>query len=144
MKYHETKACTPKCRSSNHANELAGLVSRTNDVSILLSGLLQCWNCQKLHDTSGRHLIHVAASYGRTQLVEWLVRQKKADINVKSAESGWTAAHCAIFYGQLDTFILLVKLGANLNKLDYDRLTPVENICLDKWLCIRNEPALWG
>lgn len=144
MKYHELRTCTPRCRSSQHAHELVGLLSKTADTSVLLSALWQCWQCHKVHDPMGRHLLHVAASFGRTRVCEWLVRMRKADVNVKTQENGWTPAHCACFYGHIGTLVALMRLGANLSKNDYDRLTPVENIELDKWMSVRFEPNLGG
>lgn len=144
MKYYELKACTSKCRSCQHANDLIGLLSKTSQGQVLLSGLLQCYNCHKVQDPLGRYLIHVAASYGRTEVCDWLVKYKKAEVNVKSAESGWTPAHCAVFYGHIDSLVALIRSGANLTKLDNDRLTPIENLTLDKWLSVRFEPNICG
>lgn len=144
MKYHELKSCAPKCRSSQHALDLAGLLSKTSDTNVLLSGLWQCWQCQKIHDTSGRYLLHWASMYGRARVCEWLVRQKHADVNVKSGENGWTPAHCACFYGHIDCLVTLIRCGANLEKNDFDRLNVVESLALDKWLSLRHELDVFG
>ena len=144
MKYHDLKTCSPKCRSTQHANELAALISKTNNTEVLLSGLWQCWNCQKVQDPSGRHILHLASMFGRSELCNWLVRLRKADVNVKTLENGWTPAHCACFYGQLDALLVLIRLGANLAKNDIDRLTPIETLALDKWLETRLEPDTFG
>lgn len=137
MKYSESKTCTRQCRSNQHALELISLLTKTNDVQILLSGLLQCWNCQKIHDSIGRYLLHMAASCGRAEVCDWLVRFKRADLNLKTFENGWTPAHAAAYYGQIDSLITLIKLGASLIKKDYDRLTPLDQLSLDKWEMLR-------
>jgi inhibitor of Bruton tyrosine kinase len=143
-KYIEIKACGPKCRSSRHADELIGLITKSDDIRVLASGALQCWNCQKIHDKFGRTLLHVAASCGRAELCEWLLKYKKAEINLKTFENGWTPAHCAAFYGQIDCLLVLIKCGANLLKNDLDRMTPNEHIILDKWESTRDEPIDYG
>jgi hypothetical protein len=144
MKYQEFKTCSLKCRSNQHALELISLLTKTNDVQILLSGLMQCWNCHKIQDLYGRTLLHMAASCGRAELIEWLLRFKKIDMNNKTYENGWTAAHCASFYGQINSLVTLIRLGANLFKNDFDRLTPMDHLTLDKWLETKYEPDLSG
>jgi hypothetical protein len=144
MKYSDIKTCTKQCRSNQHALELIGLLTRTSDVQILLSGLLQCWNCQKIQDSHGRHLLHMAACCGRAEVCEWLLKFKKADMNLKTHENGWTPLHAAAFYGQINSLITTIKLGGNLAKNDYDRLTPLEHFSLDKWLQTKYQPDLSG
>ena len=132
MKY-DTKECTPKCRSVKHATELTNLVTKTSDAHILISAANQCYNCHKNLDASGRHLLHMAASCGRSELLEWLIKCKRADMELKTLENGWTPAHCSAFYGHIDCLIVLIGWGANLIKNDHDRLTPLEHLGLDKW-----------
>ena len=144
MKYLESKSCAKQCHSRQHALELNGLLTRTNDVHVLLSGLLQCWNCQKIQDIYGRHLLHMAASCGRAEVCEWLVKIKKAEMNLKTMENGWTPLHTAAFYGQINALIAMIKLGADLTKNDYDRLTPLEHLSLDKLLQTKYQPDLTG
>lgn len=140
MKYHDLRTCAPKCRSPRHALELAALLSKTSEEHVLLSGLWQCWQCHRVCDTSGRSLLHVASMFGRASVCEWLVRMRRADLNAKSAESGWTPAHCACFYGHLDVLVTLMRLGAHLDRNDHDRLTVVESLAQDKALATRLEP----
>ncbi|CAF0720757.1 unnamed protein product [Brachionus calyciflorus] len=142
MKQYEIKTCGPKCRSHKHAIEIINLMTKTNDAHILISALLQCWNCQKIQDNFGRNLLHMAASCGRREVCEWLIDMKKTDLNLKTFENGWTAAHCACFYGNIDSLIALIKRGANLTKNDYDHLTPIEGLNLDKWIATRYQADL--
>ena len=144
MKYIEIKACTPKCKSTRHCLELIGLITKTNDTQIILSGLLQCYSPQKIHDEYGRYLLHMAASCGRAEVVEWLLKYKKADLHLKTLENGWTPAHCAAFYGNIDCLIILIKFGANLFKNDYDRLTAIDHLIFDKYLFNKYQPSLEG
>ncbi len=140
MKYLDTKSCTSKCRSAQHASELIATITQTGDTHTLLSAVNQCYNCHKIHDNLGRYLLHMAAACGRSELVEWLVKFKKSDMQLKTLENGWTPAHCAAFYGHIDTLLTLIKLGANLIKNDYDRLTPMEHLCVDKWQSVKDSP----
>lgn len=142
MKYSDYKTCTPKCRSSKHAFELLSLITKTNDLQTLLSAFMQCYNSHKIQDQCGRYLIYMCASCGRSEALEWLVKFKKADLHVKNPESGWTPAHAAAFHGQIDALITLIKLGANLNKLDNDTLNVLEHLSLDKYISSPYTPDL--
>ena len=144
MKYTEAKTCTPKCKSSKHCLELIGLITKTSETQVILSGLLQCYNSQKIHDEYGRYLLHMAAACGRAEVCEWLLKYKKAEIQLKTLENGWTPAHAAAFYGNIDCLILLIKNGANLLKNDYDRLTPIDHLIFDKYFLNKFQPSLEG
>ena len=131
--FTDIKTCAPKCRSTQHADELIALITKTSDTQTILSGLLQCHNCHKISDRLGRQLLHVAASCGRTDVCEWLLYYKRADVHARSLESGWTPLHCSAFYGHIDTMMLLLKYGASLAREDNDRLTALEHLAVDKW-----------
>ena len=123
-RYLETRACTPKCRSNRHIQEINAVLTKSSDTQLLLSAIQQCWNCQKMPDKSGRYCLHMAASCGRADVCEWLLKYKKAELSVKSIENGFTPAHCAAFYGNLDALSVLAKHGDTLSKNEHDRLTP--------------------
>jgi hypothetical protein len=53
-----------------HAYELISLLTKTDDEQLLLSGIQQGWNCQKLQDPSGRMLTHMAACCGRHPFIK--------------------------------------------------------------------------
>ena len=120
--YLETRDCAPKCKSSSHASELISLLTKSRDTNLLLSALQQCWNCHKIHDNSRRYLLHMSSSCGLTEVVEWLINYRKAEMNVRTLENNWTPAHCAAFYGNIGTLVSLVKLGASISSLDDDKL----------------------
>jgi len=77
-------------------------------------------------------LLHVAASLGKIQIIEWLLQYKDAAINMKDVESGYSALHRAIFHGQIQTLISLIKQGANLALLDSNGLTALDHALLDR------------
>lgn len=142
--YLDSRECTPKCRSSQHASDLNALLTKTSDVNLLLSGIQQCWNCHKVHDTSRRYLMHMAAACGHTEVAEWLLQFKKAELTVRTLENNWTPAHCAAFYGNIGTLVALVKRGANLSSIDDDKLTCIEHLAIDKWSSIRNKLSVYS
>lgn len=62
-------------------------------------------------------MIHMIASRGRRSLLEWVIKhlpsnqQGLALIDSRDCESGYTALHRSIFYGQIHTAISLIKFG---------------------------------
>ena len=143
-KYIETRTCTIKCRSNQHITDLNALITKTDDLQILLSAIQQCWNCHKMPDKYGRYLLHMAASCGRSKVCDWLIKHKKAELNLKTSENGFTPAHCACFYGNIDALAVLARNGANMTKMDFDRLNPLELLSLDKWLSTSYQPDIHG
>ncbi|EDV25247.1 uncharacterized protein TRIADDRAFT_57002 [Trichoplax adhaerens] len=91
-----------------------------------------CANADHQHDALGRTPLHMAASYGRYDLVRWLIKDRKLDVNARDDESGWTPLHRCLFYGHLDVAALLVKLGADLFAEDREGLTPLDMVLIDR------------
>ena len=67
----------------------------------------------------GRSLLHVAASRGLTRLIAWLLNYKEAALNGKDTESGYSALHRAVFYGQIRTVVFLIQQGEKLVNAQY-------------------------
>lgn len=101
--------CGPKCRSRKHAYDLNAAISKGNLFEVQTYTNL-CYNGAQLSDILGRSALHVAASCGKTDMVEWIMEQMHGDVTRKDLESGWTAIHRALFYGQLATARLLVQV----------------------------------
>lgn len=111
--------CGPKCRSKNHAYELVSAITKGNLAEVQAFAKL-CHAAGHHNDMFGRSALHMAASCGKVEIVEWLIEEKGGDLTLKDAESGWTALHRSMFYGQLATVRLLVqvnskKVNHNLN-----------------------------
>ena len=53
----------------------------------------------------------MAASRGLIHLLSWLLSYKEAAINSKDGESGYSALHRAVLYGQLRAVVFLIKQG---------------------------------
>ena len=102
--------CGPRCRSKHHAQQLVTAVTRgsTRQIQLFLS---RCHNATTLSDLFGRSVLHMAASRGHWQVVEWLLRECKVEIGARDLESGWTPLHRALFYGHLHGARLLIEVG---------------------------------
>lgn len=105
--------CTNHCKSHQHGEIVTSAISKRGVSDRELCAFLNytCCRCESVTDFSGRTALHVAASCGRLHLVKWLVCNRGADIDVKDRESGYTALHRSIFYGQIHVAVELVKLG---------------------------------
>jgi hypothetical protein len=80
------------------------------------------------HDKYGRTLLQVCSALSdKWSVIDWLLKQKKVDINPKNLESGYTvnilqlyfnkfiyllsqALHYSVFYGRIDNSINLIKV----------------------------------
>ena len=89
------------------------------------------------HDKFGRTLIQVSSALSeKWPVIEWLLKQKKVEINPRNAESGYTvsgervtrltlllsniqALHYSVFYGRIDNAVNLIKVACHcLPQLD--------------------------
>lgn len=102
--------CGPKCRSRNHSYEFVAAITKCNLKEIQAYSRL-CYTSGQHNDMFGRSALHMAASCGKVDIVEWLLEEKGGDLTQKDAESGWTALHRAMFYGQLAVARLLTQVG---------------------------------
>lgn len=109
----ELPDCTNHCRSRQHGEIITSAISKrsVSDTDLCAFLSFTCCRCESVVDFSGRTALHVAASCGRLHLVKWLVCNRNADIDLKDKESGYTALHRSIFYGQIHVAVELVKLG---------------------------------
>ena len=105
--------CRPRCRSKQHALQLI-VAATKGSTSQLKLYLPTCHNLGHARDASGRSVLHVAASCGKWRTVEWLLAERGAELASKDVESGWTALHRALFYGQLNTARRLIAVSARL------------------------------
>lgn len=109
----EDRDCTDACKSTRHGDLIcASLTKRSVSDKDLWCFLRQtCCCCDTVRDASGRTALHVAASCGRTEIVERLARRRHHNVNVRDLESGYTALHRSVFYGKIDVAVCLMKLG---------------------------------
>lgn len=79
-------------------------------------------NCQTAlfrPDTIGRYPIHVAASCGNIDILNWIVslfsskakEVQRLTVNILDKESGWTALHRAAYYGRIPLVVSLLKVN---------------------------------
>lgn len=102
--------CTAECRARDHALLVLSSAYLGN-LKLLRHCASVCANPVHIRDELGRTALHVAASRGHLQLVQWLLaRKKKVKVDVADWESKWTALHRSAYYGQMGTAALLLKV----------------------------------
>ncbi|XP_072535963.1 inhibitor of Bruton tyrosine kinase [Salminus brasiliensis] len=127
-----TPECTPKCRSPRHAEEIVAALTSGSEGRLKVFLSAHCHNAATLRDEFGRTALHLAASLGKRDLLEWLLDSKHSDLLVKDKESGWTALHRSAFYGQIHCLMSLVKHGGALSTLDKEGLSVLDLIMKDR------------
>ncbi|KAL8560153.1 hypothetical protein ACOMHN_021648 [Nucella lapillus] len=141
--------CGPKCRSKRHNLEVNAVITKGSLLDLQAYSRL-CHTWAQHTDTAGRSALHVAASCGKVDIVEWLLTEKHQDSLQKDKESGWTALHRALFYGQLATARLLIQCNADLYCRDHEGLGPLDLLAKDRPRHLsfdmkeRNEVYSWG
>ncbi|BFZ09831.1 hypothetical protein BsWGS_12870 [Bradybaena similaris] len=125
------KECGLKCRSRKHVQEILSLISRGGLREFQAYSNL-CYNWAKHSDIFGRTALHVAASYGKTEILKWLLEERLIDLTLKDLESGYTALHRAVLYGQLTCARLLVQYNADVHVRDVEGLGPLDIAMLDR------------
>eukprot|EP00058_Branchiostoma_floridae_P018798 XP_002604287.1 hypothetical protein BRAFLDRAFT_59895 [Branchiostoma floridae] len=122
--------CTPRCRSFRHARDLFSVITQ-GTLAHVRSFFANCHNSATVFDEHGRTALHVAASCGKWRVVEWLLGLRRVEVGRKDWESGWTALHRAVFYGQVACALPLIRASASLQAQDKEDLTPLDLIRRD-------------
>ncbi|XP_078617531.1 inhibitor of Bruton tyrosine kinase-like [Branchiostoma floridae x Branchiostoma japonicum] len=122
--------CTPRCRSFRHARALFSVITQ-GTLAHVKSFFGNCHNSATVFDEHGRTALHVAASCGKWRVVEWLLGLRRVEVGRKDWESGWTALHRAVFYGQVASALPLIRASASLQAQDKEDLTPLDLIMRD-------------
>ncbi|XP_053664710.1 inhibitor of Bruton tyrosine kinase [Anopheles marshallii] len=119
--------CTKKCRLVSHGNAITAALTKRSISDELLAAYIAktCRNFAHVVDEYGRSALHMAASVGRSAIVEWLINQG-ACLTQKDLESGHTALHRAMYYGSIGSAVVLVKHGAPLDAPDEDFVNPMQ------------------
>lgn len=142
--------CTSRCKSSSHADLVLSSITKGTVPEIQTYCRYLCHNFWSVTDPIGRTALHVAASLGKVELVRWLLEQCHADVDARDRESGWTALHRAVFYGQLHCAKVLLQHGASIATSDYEGLTPIDLAVRDRMPYIEYAPSdpcevyVWG
>lgn len=111
--------CTSKCRSKRHALEMISAVTK-GTLSQIKVYLQRCYNSTSgLTDPFGRNLLHIAATCGKADIVEWLLEERKFNPSTRDLESNWTALHRALFYGQLAAARVLASVSVEEYSIFY-------------------------
>ncbi|XP_041354992.1 inhibitor of Bruton tyrosine kinase-like isoform X2 [Gigantopelta aegis] len=141
--------CTVKCRSRKHALEVNVSITK-GTLQQIQSFARLCHHGTELCDSAGRLALHMAASCGKRDVVEWLIMEKHADQTAKDSESGWTALHRSLFYGNIDVARLLIQHGSDMYSRDNEGLGSLDIVMKDRPQQISfsskepNELYAWG
>ncbi|KAJ0174013.1 hypothetical protein K1T71_010159 [Dendrolimus kikuchii] len=134
--------CTTGCRSRNHGQVLTSAITKRSVADESLASFIRgtCANFFKAFDFEGRTPLHMAASRGRIQLMEWLIRHSsEAFVNARDRESGYTPLHRSIFYGQIHAAVALMKRGVDTEIVDKDDFKAIEHAMLDRHYMYKHE-----
>jgi len=132
--------CTSKCKSAGHCSELVAALSSGASESTALAWIARhCHNPGRTKDKMGRSLVHIATSTGSLKVLQWLLSYKDGQLNGKDIESGYSPLHRAIFHGQLEAVVFLIKNGSNLALVDHDGMTAFDHAVLDRPLHVSYE-----
>lgn len=108
----ERECIEGRCTSLQHGGQLAAVATVRAEQPLLAAYMRWlCGTCGRATDSSGRMALHLAASCGHGAVVRWLVRRADASIDVRDTESGYTALHRSIFYGQIHVATDLIKVS---------------------------------
>ncbi|KAI5642905.1 BTB/POZ domain-containing protein [Phthorimaea operculella] len=145
--------CTKRCKSRRHGQDLTSAITKRSVSDEALASFIKatCANFSKAFDFEGRTALHMAASRGRTNLMEWIARHSlDAFVNARDRESGYTPLHRSIFYGQIHTAVALMKMGVNTDIVDKDDYKALEHAMLDRQYMYKHEGTqpsdayVWG
>lgn len=142
--------CTARCRSSVHADLVLASITKGTVPEVQTYCRYLCHNFWAVTDPIGRTALHVAASVGKVELVNWLLEQCHADVDSRDRESGWTALHRAVFYGHLQCAKALLQHGASVTVSDFEGLTALDLAVRDRLPYIEYAPSdpcevyVWG
>ncbi|KAH8233465.1 hypothetical protein KR026_008461 [Drosophila bipectinata] len=142
--------CTAKCRLRQHGNNITAALTKRSISSQNLAAFVYktCGNFANILDDLGRSAVHMSASTGRYEILEWLLNHG-AYINGQDYESGSSPLHRALYYGSIDCAVLLLRYGASMELLDEDTRCPLQAICRkcdvnDFAIDSQNDILVWG
>lgn len=105
--------CSPKCRKTKHDDlNFSAIINIGQEDAAKVQAILPrvCSNFARVADQCGRTALHLAASCGKCDILEWLVREQGAELDSKDLESGWTPLHRSVFFGFLDCAVKLIQV----------------------------------
>ena len=108
--------CTAECNSQSHASVILTCVALGN-LKLFQHCSTLCGNPWRIADRFGRTPLHVAASRGCLDITQWLLSRKKVAVDTRDEESGWSALHRSVYFGELGSAITLVKVCGVLYSL---------------------------
>ena len=79
-------------------------------------------------DEAGNTALHMVFQNGRTDIVQYLVKEKKCDFNVAN-NKGELPLHLACKHQYIKNIVRLVSIGCDVNRQDEDGNTPLHIAC---------------
>ena len=74
----------------------------------------------------GRTALHIAAIFGRAEIVKTLLAHGRVDVDAVEAGTGYTSLHDAVQHGRKDIIALLLDHGADVQRKDAVGNTPAD------------------
>jgi len=145
--------CNANCRYKKHGDYISSVVSKEALEESKNLILKRCANPFRNTDSSGRILLHIASTYDRGDIIDWLVSDQRvlSYIHTRDRESGWSALHRAVYYGHIDCVSKLFKLSPEWRPTDREGFSPLDLAVMDsprgkkkkekaQWLAIVDVP----
>ncbi|XP_047125395.1 inhibitor of Bruton tyrosine kinase isoform X1 [Hydra vulgaris] len=125
--------CTQNCCLKRHGDYLVSAFSSEDLETLKQIIKVKCSNPFRILDSYGRSIFHIVASLGRIDVLEWLCSEQKSKnvFHIKDKESGYTALHRALYYGNIDCAILLYKKLGDWGFYDIQGNSPLDLVVLD-------------
>ena len=112
--YHDSSSadldCTSLCMLPSHARRSHCCIV-LGDLQLVSKLREICGNPYKGVDEYGRNSLHIAASLGCADIVDWLLEEEPSLIGSQDSESLWTSLHRAFYFGHIDIAVALLKVS---------------------------------
>eukprot|EP01084_Bolivina_argentea_P191121 328304_1 len=76
-------------------------------------------------DYIGSTALHRASGWNQPHIIEYLICNGNADMEIERSEDGYTCLMLAVYYNKWESVDLLLDLGANIECMDFNQCTPV-------------------
>jgi len=140
--YYLRAAETPEKASIQHDEKILAFFSPSNHEAFMSwiqtlnagsSSAGSSWSSYPKHATA----LYYAASFGLLHVCQHIIHQG-ADLNVPGSRYGGTALHGAVCRDQLAVIRALLEAGADVNKCDFDKVSPLHTASAEGYVdCVK-------
>ncbi|XP_076815770.1 inhibitor of Bruton tyrosine kinase-like [Clavelina lepadiformis] len=137
--------CLKKCNFVKCVDDLNCVITKGTVHQVKEYVHCHCYSALTRFDKVGRLPLHIAASCGKSDVIEWLcqhmISTNIVGIDTLDLESGWTALQRALYYGRIPCVMVLLQHGASMWWKDFDGCNVLDMVMKDisPWV---HEPAL--